>query len=417
MSKLKIQGPTKLVGEITVAGSKNAILPIMAACLLTEEPVTLRNVPALSDVALMADILRGFGAEVIEEEHVLKIHAKELRASDIPLEQTSKMRASILILGGAIGRLDRVNIAHPGGDLIGARPIDTHIKVFESLGLSVETDKAGILLSGKPRAGLVNLGELSVTATENAIMAAVLAEGTSCIRVAATEPHVVDLCNFLNHLGAKISGVGSNNLVVEGVANLRGGDYSVIADQLEAGTLAIAAAASQGHLIIHDFIAEHHDSLLAKFDEMNVNYQMTDAKTIVIKPSAKLVATKVKSQPYPNFPSDLQAPMSVLMTQAEGESEIFESLYEGRMNYIYELQRMGANVSLRDTHTALINGPSQLRGAELISFDIRAGATILIAALIAEGETTIDRIEHIERGYEHFADRLRSLGAKMEQID
>lgn len=224
MAKLKIQGPTKLVGEITVAGSKNAVLPIMAACLLSEESITLRNVPDLSDVELMADILRAFGATIERGEHSLTITAQNLKVSDIPLAQTSKMRASILILGGAIGRLDRVNIAHPGGDLIGARPIDTHIKVFQALGLKVEVTKEGILLSGAPKGGMVNLGELSVTATENAIMAAVLAPGLTRIRVAATEPHVVDLCNFLNHLGAKISGIGSNNLDIEGVNSLRGGE-------------------------------------------------------------------------------------------------------------------------------------------------------------------------------------------------
>lgn len=417
MSKLIIEGPTPLNGEITVAGSKNAILPIMAACLLSEETITLHNVPALSDVSLMAEILRSFGAGVEQSEHSLTITARDLHSSDVPIEQTAKMRASILILGGAIGRLDYINIAQPGGDLIGARPIDTHVRAFEALGLEVIIERNNIALRGRVRAGRVNLGELSVTATENAIMASVLAPGTTIIRVAATEPHVVDLCNFLNHLGARISGVGSNNLTIVGVERLGGGEYRVIADQLEAGTLAIAGAASGGHLIIHDFIADQHDALLTAFDQMQANYYLPDATTIELSPSDNLIATKVKSQPYPNFPSDLQAPMAVLMTQADGESEIFETLYEGRMNYIYELQRMGANASLRDTHSAIIHGPSQLHGSELISFDIRAGATILIAAIIAHGQTTIDRIEHIERGYEHFADRLISLGAKMRQED
>lgn len=417
MSKLIIEGPTPLVGQITVAGSKNAVLPIMASCLLSDQTITLHNVPALSDVTLMAEILRSFGAEVEQAEHSLKITASNLHTSEVPIEQTAKMRASILILGGIIGRLDYVNIAQPGGDLIGARPIDTHIRAFEALGLEVIIERNNIALRGRPRAGRVNLGELSVTATENAIMASVLAPGTTTIRVAATEPHVVDLCNFLNHIGARISGVGSNNLTIEGVERLGGGEYRIIADQLEAGTLAIAGVASRGQLTIHDFVADQHDALLTAFDQMQVNYRLLDATTIELSPSDDLIGTKIKSQPYPNFPSDLQAPMAVLMTQADGESEIFETLYEGRMNYIYELQRMGANVSLRDTHSAIIHGPSQLHGSELISFDIRAGATILVASIIAHGQTTVDRIEHIERGYEHFADRLVSLGAKMHQED
>lgn len=414
MAKLIIEGPTQLTGQIKVAGSKNAALPIIAACMLSDKPIYLKNLPEISDVWVMVDILKELGADVAYENEILNITARTMSTATIKRELTSKLRASVLIMGAAIGRLHKIKVSEPGGDIIGARPLDTHLHAFAAMGVKV-THKDGLLaLSGKPQACRVVLDDLSVTATENIIMAAVLANGITELRMAATEPHIVDLCEFLNHIGAKISGIGSHVLKIEGVKKLHGGEWSISPDQLEAGTLAIAAAATGGDVLIDDFVADDHDALLTKFAQIGVNFVLPSSNSIHIKPAKQsLRPVKIKVQPYPNFPSDLQAPLAVLLTQAHGNSEIFETLYEGRLQYLFELQRMGAHVAIKDSHTGVISGPTPLFGTELISFDIRAGATILIAAMVAEGKTVIDRVEHIDRGYQNFDQRLCQLGAKM----
>lgn len=417
MSKLIVEGPTPLNGRIRVAGSKNHVLPMMTACLLVDGVTVLQNVPHISDVDVMADIFAELGVVVQRDGTTLRIDASGLRARDGYLQDARRMRASVLVLGGVIGRLDRVAIAQPGGDIIGARSLGVHGKIFEALGFTMHTTAEGVEVSGRRIGSHTLNAERGVTPTENAILASVLGEGTTTIRLAACEPHVASLCDFLNSLGAKISGVGGYVLTIEGVERLHEGEGVIIPDQLEAGTLAIAVAASKGHVIIEEFVAEDHDMLLLKFSEMGVNYEMLDARTIEIKPSDELKAVDIQTQPYPGLPSDLQAPFAVLMTQAKGKSEIFEIMYEGRLNYLFELQRMGAETSIRDPHVGQIEGPTRLHGTELISFDIRAGATILIAALIAEGTTTIDRVEHIDRGYEFFDKRLASLGARMKRVE
>jgi UDP-N-acetylglucosamine 1-carboxyvinyltransferase len=283
------------------------------------------------------------------------------------------------------------------------------------MGAEVVTTQDSIELKGNLKGSRVLLDEISVTATENLILAAVISRGTTEIRMAACEPHIVALCEFLNSLGAKIGGIGSHVLIIEGVEKLNGGEGEIIPDYLESGTFAIAAAASGGKLVIEDFIINDHDALLNTFSRMGVNYKIISDDKIEILPSKKLRATKIRTDIYPGFPSDLQAPMAVLCTQAEGVSEIFETMYEGRLQYLFELQRMGAHVNVRDSHVGLVEGPSVLHGTDLISFDVRAGATVLIAALIAHGKTVKERIEHIDRGYEYFDGRLRSLGAKISR--
>lgn len=417
MTKLVITGPTRLQGEWFTAGSKNAVLPMLAACLLTKEKVTLENVPRISDVDVMLEILASLGAKIWREGHTVTVEADNLTTAIIPDELTAKMRASVLILGAAVGRLGSITAAQPGGDIIGARPLASHLKAFQAMGLSVVREQGHITVSGKPQGGRVVLGELTVTGAENAIMAAVLATGTTELRMVALEPHVVDLCLMLQRMGAKIEGIGTHNLTIHGVEILNGTLFRVPPDQLESGTIAIAAAASRGDVIIHDFIRDEHDVLLTLFDQIGVQYQLPNSKTIHILPGGDYQAVNVRTQPYPNFPSDLQAPLAVLLTQCAGTSEIFETLYEGRLQYLFELQRMGAAVAIRDTHTGLITGPTPLAGADLVSFDIRAGATILIAALIAQGKTTIDRIEHIDRGYERIEERLQALGAQLQRIN
>jgi UDP-N-acetylglucosamine 1-carboxyvinyltransferase len=415
LQKLIIEGPTKLEGSIKTAGSKNHVLPMLAAMLLTTEDVMIHNIPDIADVNVMLEILEVFGVNIERTRGGVVCNAANAKPNAISPDLTRKLRASLLVLGPAMARFGEARLGFPGGDLIGARPMDSHINGLKSLGAKVINQSDEIELKGSLKASRVLLDEISVTATENLVLAAVLTPGTTEIRMAATEPHVVALCEFLNDLGAKISGIASNVLVIEGVEKLHGGEGTIIPDYLESGTFAIAAAATKGDLIIEDFIVNDHDALLNTFSRMNVNYKIIDENKLHVLPSKKMKATKIRTDIYPGFPSDLQAPMAVLFTQAEGVSEIFETMYEGRLQYLFELQRMGAHVNVRDSHVGLVEGPSVLHGTDLISFDVRAGATILIAALVAHGKTTIDRIEHIDRGYEHFDGRLRALGAKISR--
>ncbi len=417
MAQLVVTGPTRLHGTWQTAGSKNGVLPMLAASLLCTEPVEFTNVPEISDIDVMCQILESLGARIERHDHRLIINAGHVAPAHIPAELTAKMRASVLVLGPAVARLGETSIAAPGGDIIGARPIGSHLTALQKLGLRVEQKDGITSVSGKPRGSRIVLGELTVTGSENAIMAACLAEGTTELRMVAVEPHVEDLCHMLVQFGAQIKGIGTHNLTIIGQPRLKGGSWRVAPDQLESGTIAIAAAAARGDVRIDDFLINEHDSLLTIFNELGVNYEILSPTAIHIHPPASpYQAVSIRTQPYPNFPSDLQAPLAVLLTQAEGTSEIFETLYEGRLHYLYELQRMGATVGIRDAHTGLITGPTPLFGTDLISFDIRAGATILLAGMIAEGKTVIDRIEHIDRGYERIDERLRALGAKLERV-
>lgn len=415
MSKLTIEGPAKLEGEIKIAGSKNHVLPMLAAMLLTTEDVLLHNIPDIADVEVMVQILELFGVKIERSRSGLVCNAANAQPQPIPSELTRKLRASLLILGPALARFGEVELGFPGGDLIGARSTDAHTNALKAMGAKLSTSEDSIALKGKLKSGKVILDEISVTATENIIMASVLTPGVTELRMAAAEPHVTALCEFLNSLGAKIHGIGSHVLIIEGVEQLYGGEGRIVADYLEAGTFAIAAAASSGKLLINDFITADNDALLNTFTRMGVNFKVLDDTRLQMLPSKNIRAAKIRTDIFPGFPSDLQAPMAVLFTQANGVSEIFETMYEGRLQYLFELQRMGARVNVRDSHVGLVEGPTRLHGTELVSFDVRAGATILIAALIADGKTTIDRIEHIDRGYEHFDGRLRSLGVKISR--
>lgn len=417
MSKLIIEGPTKLEGNVKVSGSKNHVLPMLAAILLTTNEVVLHNVPDIADAQVMIEILELYGVRVERNRNSIICNARDAHPAVIPVELTSKLRASLLVLGPALSRFGEVELGFPGGDAIGARPIDAHLAGLEMLGAINKSNSDTIKLSGKLKGQRVLVHEISVTATETLILASVLSPGTTQIRMAAAEPHIVGLCDFLNNLGAKIKGIGSHVLEIEGVEQLSAGEGTIIPDYLESGTFAIAAAASGGDLVIDDFIIDDHDALLNVFSRMGVNYKILSSNQIHILPSKKIKAARIRTNIFPGFPSDLQAPMAVLFTQAEGTSEIFETIYEDRLQYLFELQRMGAHVNIRDSHVGLVEGPTHLHGTDLVSFDIRAGATIIIAAVIAHGSTTIDRIEHIDRGYEHFDGRLRSLGAKISRIN
>ena len=400
-----------------VSGSKNAALPIICAAMMTKEPITLTNIPDIDDIHAMLKIIAEFGVKSQFSGGVLTMDSSKLRKHEAPEELVKKMRASILILGALLPRLGELKMAFPGGCVLGKRSVYAHTHAFENLGCEIVDDQTGLHLKVKKLIGAkVVLPELSVTATENAIMAAVLAEGTSEIRLAAAEPHVQDLCHFLNKMGAKISGIGTNNLKINGVKALKGCKYKITGDYLEAGTFAIAAVATKGDVMIRGIDTDQLDSLWQKLSEIGAKFELGPTWVHVTARKKLEAVKKLKTAVYPSFATDLQAPFSVLLTQAHGVSKIFETLFEGRLNYLFELELMGAHVELMNPHQALIIGPTPLKALPISSFDIRAGAAMVIAALIAKGETTISNINYIDRGYDNLEGKLRSLGVTIERI-
>jgi UDP-N-acetylglucosamine 1-carboxyvinyltransferase len=416
MAKYIVQGGRKLQGSMTVSGSKNAALPILCATLLTKEPVVLKNVPDIADIHAMISILKTIGAEVEFEKNTIRVDSKKVKDIYVSNEGKHCMRASILLLGPLLARFKKVKMAFPGGCILGKRPVDTHLSALEGLGAKVVDSQNDIEIRASRLKGAdIVMSELSVTATENVIMAAVLAEGTSVIRLAAAEPHVQDLCNFLNSLGAKISGVGTHELTIKGVKSLSGGEYSITGDYLEAGTFAIAAALTNGEVEIKGINPHHLDSFWQKFSELGIPYELKKSSAIV-KPHGKLKAiSQLRTAVHPSFPTDLQAPFAVLLTQADGKSKVFETLFDGRLNYLFELEKMGAKFEILNPHQAIISGKTNLKGVHISSWDIRAGAAMVLAALVAEGETEINNIGFIDRGYDNLEGKLKKLGAIIER--
>ena len=417
MEQLVINGPNKLSGEVSVSGSKNATLPIIAATILINDQVTLKNVPKIKDVELLLEILKSIGARFSFKDNLLKIDTSKIECSDPSPELVRKLRASIVLIAPLLAKNKRVRIPHPGGCLIGSRPIDVHLNTLKAMGSEVKTENDFYELGAESLSSRKVCCEFSVTGTENVIMAAVLTKGETEISLAAAEPHVQDLCNFLNKAGAEISGIGTHNLKINGVQKLHNLSYSIIPDQIESGTFAIAAIATKSEVLIKGFIKDHHESLLSKFDLIGVNYKIIDSNKIIILPSHNLRPFKIRTEVYPGFPTDLQAPMAVLATQAGGSTEIYETIFEGRLGYINELSKMGASCIVRDAHHATITGPTPLYGARITSFDLRAGATLIIAALIAQGESRLDQIEIIDRGYEKIEEKFKKLGAKIKRVE
>ncbi|HEY5601383.1 MAG TPA: UDP-N-acetylglucosamine 1-carboxyvinyltransferase [Patescibacteria group bacterium] len=414
MAKLIIEGGKTLNGKITVAGNKNSVLPIMAATLLTDDECVIENVPQILDVEVMSELLTKCGAEINGVgSRTLTICAKNIKKASLDSELTQKLRASSLVLGPMLSRVGQVEIGYPGGDIIGRRPLDTHIQALGELGAKVEKRDHSFFAKASGLAGTdIFLEEASVTATENTLMAAVLAKGTTKIRRAASEPHVVDLCEFLIKMGAKISGVGSNVLTIEGVDKLTGTTHSVRIDHIEVGTFAILGAICGGTLEISPIIKDDLDSILQILDKFNVDYQI-NKDTMVVKRSKLTAVEKVVTDIWPGFPSDLMAPTIVLATQAEGVTLLHDWMYESRMFFVDKLLSMGAKVEIADPHRVLVYGPSKLISQRLDTPDIRAGMALLIAALTASGTSEIDKAELIERGYENIVERLSQLGAKI----
>lgn len=417
MPQFIVHGGKKLNGEITVSGSKNATLPIMCAALLIKGKVILENVPDIEDIHSMAKILKNFGAKIKFQNNIMEIDSSNIKNNAAPDELVKKMRASILILGPLLQRLGEVKMAFPGGCVLGKRSVYAHTHALEKLGCKILDDERGLHLKTKKLKGAkIVLPELSVTATENAIAAAVLSEGSSEIRLAACEPHVQDLCLFLRKMGAKISGIGTNNVKIRGVRSLKGGRYKITGDYLEAGTFAAAAIATKSKLTIKGVNPDHLDSFWQKLEEVGGKFQLGKS-SVTIFPSFRLRAAKIlRTAVYPSFPTDLQAPFTVLLTQAHGVSKVFETLFEGRLNYLFELEKMGAHIEFLNPHQALIIGPRKLKSLPISSWDIRAGAAMVIAALIAEGKTEISNISYIDRGYEKLDEKLRSIGAGIERV-
>lgn len=419
-----VEGGRRLEGSIRPGGNKNAALPILAACLLTDEPVVLRNLPDIQDVRVMLQILDGLGASVERlEQNVYRIHAAGDIGADPDIELSKKIRASILLAGPLLARCGRVSVAKPGGDAIGRRRVDTHLLALEALGAQIEVSAYEYRMSVQSLRGKkMFLDEASVTATENAIMAAVLAEGDTLIYNAAAEPHVQDLCHFLNGLGAQIDGIATNSLHIKGVEALHGGDFHINSDHIEVGSYIGLAAVTRSELVIEDAVPEHMYAVRHMLEKLGVELKI-EGKNIRVPKDQELrvrydigaAVPKIDDGPWPLFPADLLSIMIVIATQAEGTVMIFEKMFESRLFFTDKLIGMGARIILCDPHRAIIVGGARLYGAEISSPDIRAGMALLLAALCAKGESTIHNIHQIDRGYERIDERLNALGARIRR--
>ena len=413
--KLLITGGIPLVGETYVSGGKNTSVAVIAATLLSDEPCVLENLPDIEDVHVLIDILAGLGAKVEyqPEERRLAVDPRGVNSCKVPYHQTQRMRASYYMLGALLGRFGQAEVGYPGGCSIGARPVDQHLKAFRAMGAEVEERGTIITARGELRGAPVYFDRITVGGTINAMLAAAKAEGNTVLYNAAREPHVVDLANFLNSMGCRVRGAGTDTIRITGKSYLHGSVYTVIPDQIETGTLMIAAAATRGDVVIRGCIPAHMESLTAKLLEMGVAVSdMDDA--IRVRTVRGHRAVNIKTQEYPGFPTDLQQPMSALLTRAQGDSVVIETIFESRFKHLNEMQRMGAHVRILD-QTAIIEGVPELYGAPVTATDLRAGAALVIAGLMAKGITEIYEPGYIERGYEHMEEKLRALGADIRR--
>ncbi|MCR5724864.1 MAG: UDP-N-acetylglucosamine 1-carboxyvinyltransferase [Treponema sp.] len=425
MHQYRIQGGIPIRGTVRASGNKNAALPCIAAALLTDEPVILRNIPEIEDTGVMLLILQALGAEVERlAEHDWRITAKTIAASDIPAELSRKIRASILFAGPLVARTGKAIMPPPGGDVIGRRRVDTHFLALQELGARITVDGPFAFTANKLAGADIFLDETSVTATENAVMAAVLAEGHTTITNAASEPHVQDLCNMLVGMGAKISGIGSNILQIEGVKKLHSTDFTIGPDFMEIGSYIGLAAATRGSITITGVNPRDMRPLRVAFGKLGIRWTIEGDKLSVALGQEMKVNTdlggmipKIDDSPWPGFPPDLTSIMTVVATQVEGTVLIFEKMFESRMFFVDKLISMGARITLCDPHRAVVSGPSTLHGDHLVSPDVRAGMAMVIAALCAHGESTISNVYQIERGYEHLVEKLQSLGAQIERVE
>ena len=414
MKVLKIHGGKELEGKVKISGAKNSAVALLPATILCDDTVTLHNVPDISDVDALVDILNYLGAKVDNyEEESYRIDTKQMQNREIIEEMSNKLRASYYFMGALLGKYKKAVVSYPGGCSIGSRPIDLHLKGFESLGAKIEYEENNIIISAEELKGSnIYLDFASVGATINIMFAAVKAEGTTIIDNAAREPEIVNIAMFLNSMGAKITGAGTSTIRIKGVKNMHSSVHEVIPDRIEAGTYIMIGACACKSLVVENVIPEHLEAMTQKLLAMGVDLKIED-ESIYVSNKNKLKAVKIKTQVYPGFPTDMQQIMSSLMTTAEGRSVIEETIYENRFQNLYEIKKMGANVEI-NSNKGYIFGPTKLRGKTVNATDLRAGASLVLAALIAEGTTTINNADYILRGYEHITEKLTSLGAKIE---
>ncbi len=419
MEKLIVKGGNRLVGAVKTSGAKNAVLPIIAASILGTTPSHLDEVPMLEDVHTISEVLKclGLAVECSPEKNVLDIDSTEITSYEAPYELVRTMRASFLVMGPLLARIGKARISMPGGCAIGARPIDIHLKGFEALGVKIEQGHGYIEASAPEglKGTSIYFDFPSVGATENIMMAASLAEGTTVLENAAEEPEIVDLANYLNKMGAKIRGAGTDTIRIEGVEKLHGADYTIIPDRIEAGTYMIAAAMTGGDIVVENVLPEHQKPLIAKLREAGAVVEEDIDKVRVIGKNP-LKAVSIKTLPYPGFPTDMQAQMMAMMVIAEGRSKVTETVFENRFMHVVELNRMGAQIST-EGRSAVIDGPCKLTGCDVRATDLRAGAAMILAGLVAEGTTRIGDLHHIDRGYENIVAKLKNLGADIERVD
>lgn len=416
MDQYIIKGGNPLVGEVEIGGAKNAALPILAAAIMTDETVTIDNLPDVNDINVLLEAIEGIGAKVDRvDRHTVKINGRSIGHFDIEYDYIKKIRASYYLLGALLGKYKRSEVALPGGCNIGSRPIDQHLKGFRALGAFVDIEHGKIIAEAERLVGKhLYFDVVSVGATINVMMAAVMAEGMTIMENVAKEPHVVDVANFLNSMGANIRGAGTDVIKIRGVSRLHGTNYSIIPDQIEAGTFMFAAAATKGDVTVLNVIPKHLEATIAKLLEIGCEVEeFDDAVRVVSK--GDLHNTHVKTLPYPGYPTDMQPQIGVTLALCKGTSTITESIFENRFKYLAELARMGANVKT-EGNTAIIEGVDRLTGARVSALDLRAGASLVIAGLAAEGITIVDDIVYIQRGYEGFEEKLRSLGAVIEKV-
>lgn len=416
MEQYIIKGGNPLKGEVNIGGAKNAALAILAASIMTEETVTIENLPDVRDINVLLQAIEEIGAVVERvDRHCVKINASTIHSVTVDYEYIRKIRASYYLLGALTGRFHRAKVALPGGCDIGTRPIDQHIKGFKALGVDVVIEHGMIKTEARQLEGNhIFLDVVSVGATINVMLAATLAEGSTIIENAAKEPHIVDVANMLNSMGANIKGAGTDVIRIKGVSRLHKTEYSVIPDQIEAGTFMFAAAATKGDVLIKNVIPKHLEAITAKLLEIGCKIEEYDDAVRVIG-QEPLKNTQVKTLPYPGYPTDMQPQIAVTLAISQGTSIVTESIFENRFKYVAELARMGANIKV-ESNTAIIEGVSHLTGAEITAPDLRAGAALVIAGLVAEGFTQIDEIRYIQRGYEDFEGKLRAIGADIELV-
>ncbi|WP_053361048.1 UDP-N-acetylglucosamine 1-carboxyvinyltransferase [Bacillus sp. FJAT-27251] len=417
MEKIIVRGGRRLSGTVKVEGAKNAVLPVIAATLLASDGKSvIRDVPTLSDVYTINQVLRALNADVEFENNTIVVDASRELKIEAPFEYVRKMRASVLVMGSLLARNGRARVALPGGCAIGSRPIDQHLKGFEAMGATVKVGN-GFIEAEAPE-GLhgakIYLDFPSVGATENIMMAAVLAKGTTIMENVAKEPEIVDLANFLNKMGAKVRGAGTGTIRIEGVEMLFGAEHNIIPDRIEAGTFMVASAITGGNVLVRGAVPEHLSSLIAKMEEMGVMIEEEEDGLRVIGPDI-LKAVDIKTMPHPGFPTDMQSQMMALLLRAQGTGMITETVFENRFMHVEEFRRMNAQIKI-DGRSVIVNGPSDLQGAEVAATDLRAAAALILTGLVADGVTRVTELKHLDRGYVGFHDKLAALGADIERV-